>query len=124
MMGSRDADYYMQQRVLKNIYFALDKHDLTEEARSTLKNNSTWLKAHDEFGIVVEGHCDERGSIEYNLALGERRANAVREYLTDLGIDHSRMRLVSYGEERPVADGSSESAWSQNRRAAFIIEER
>jgi peptidoglycan-associated lipoprotein len=109
--------------VLATVYFAFDSSELSEAALQTLRENAEWLKAHADLDIVVEGHCDERGTIEYNLALGERRAGSVREYLTGLGLDRSRMRIITYGEERPVDPGHSESAWAKNRRAAFLIEQ-
>ncbi len=111
-----------EQGVLQTIYFAFDSSELSEAARRTLQQNSEWLQAHQDLNVVVEGHCDERGTIEYNLALGERRASAVRDYLTSLGLARGRMRVITYGEERPVDRGHTESAWSQNRRAAFVLE--
>ena len=110
------------QRQVRTIYFALDKSDLTAEARSTLQANAALLKANSEIDVVVEGHCDDRGTIEYNMALGERRANAARDYLSTLGIARSRIRVRSWGEERPAVRGSGESAWSKNRRAEFTLE--
>ena len=115
-------DELNRQGVLKTVYFDYDKDDLDDGDRATLRANADWLKSHPTRVIRIEGHCDERGTIKYNLALGERRANSVREYLTSLGIDAPRMRIVSYGEERPVDPEHSEAAWSQNRRADFYIE--
>ena len=108
--------------VLKTIYFAFDKADLSDEARRTLRANADWLKTHASHGVVVQGHCDERGTIEYNLSLGQRRAQTVKDYLGSLGVDGSRVRTVSYGEERPLASGHDESSWAQNRRAEFVVE--
>ncbi len=108
---------------LKTVYFDFDKADLSDATRSVLRANANWLKDHAEWNVVVYGHCDERGTIEYNLALGQRRANAVREFLGSLSVDTSRLRIVSYGEERPAVQGSNESAWAKNRRAEFMIEE-
>ena len=110
--------------VLKTIYFDFDKSDLSETSRAMLRQNADWLRANPDYKVVIEGHCDERGTIEYNLALGERRARATKEFLAELGVDGSSLRLVSYGEERPAMEGNSESAWSKNRRAAFWIESK
>jgi len=109
--------------ILKTVFFGYDKHDLTDETRRLLRENAVWIKNHPEYSVVIQGHCDERGTIEYNLALGQRRANALREYLVGLGADSGRMRIVSYGEERTVDPGHDESAWSQNRRGAFVVEQ-
>jgi peptidoglycan-associated lipoprotein len=108
---------------LKTVYFEFDKSDLTETARATLRGNADWLKANSKWNVVIEGHCDERGTIEYNLALGQRRANAARDYLTSLGVTSGRLRVVSYGEERPVDPGHNEAAWVKNRRAESKVEE-
>jgi peptidoglycan-associated lipoprotein len=110
------------QGILKTIYFDLDKYDLTETTRATLRQNADWLRANAGHDIVIEGHCDERGSIEYNLALGERRANAARDFLASLGLGSTNVRIVSFGEERPAVDGHHEGAWSKNRRGEFIFE--
>jgi peptidoglycan-associated lipoprotein len=109
--------------VLATVYFAFDSVDLSDDARATIQANADWLQANPRFGVVVEGHCDERGTIEYNIALGDRRARTVRDYLTSLGVDAGRVRVVSYGEERPQDAGHDESAWARNRRAEFVIEE-
>ncbi len=107
---------------LVDVFFAYDKSDLTAESRETLSNNARLLKAASGVDIVVEGHCDERGSNEYNLGLGERRANAVKNYLVSLGISASRIQTISYGEEKPFAMGHTESAWKQNRRGHFSLQ--
>lgn len=109
---------------LKIIYFGYDKDDLTDAARATLRQNANWLKANPQWNVVLEGHCDERGTIEYNLALGQRRANSVRSYMASLGVDASRVRTVSYGEERPVDHGHNDAAWAKNRRAESKVEDR
>jgi peptidoglycan-associated lipoprotein len=109
---------------LKTIYFGYDKDDLTDAARATLRQNANWLKANSQWNVVIEGHCDERGTIEYNLALGQRRANSVRSYMVSLGVPVARMRTVSYGEERPVDNGHNEAAWAKNRRAVSKVEDR
>jgi peptidoglycan-associated lipoprotein len=109
--------------VLKTVYFAFDSSDLDDTARATIQANAEWLADNGPHKIVIEGHCDERGTIEYNLALGERRASAVRDYMASLGIPASGIRIVSYGEERPANPGRTEAAWAQNRRGEFIFEE-
>jgi peptidoglycan-associated lipoprotein len=105
----------------ETIYFAFDDYTLNQDAQSKLNTFADGLKASQGAAVQIEGHCDERGSIEYNLALGERRANSVKNYLTRLGIDPARLSTISYGEEKPRADGHDESAWSQNRRAEFVV---
>jgi len=107
---------------LKTVYFDFDKYELSESTRATLRQNADWLRTNPGHDIVIEGHCDERGSIEYNLALGERRANATREFLGSLGAGDTNVRIVTFGEERPAVNGSSESAWAKNRRAEFKFE--
>ena len=107
-----------------DVYFQYDESSLSDESRERLARNAELLRAQPQFLLTIEGHADERGTNEYNLALGERRANAVRDYLTSLGVDGSRMRTLSYGEERPVCTESAESCWSQNRRAFMVITSR
>jgi peptidoglycan-associated lipoprotein len=106
---------------LQRIHFAFDQHTLSDQARETLAGNAAWLKANPGARVVIEGHCDERGSDEYNLALGERRALAAQSYLISLGISANRLSTISYGEERPLAPGRGEEAWAQNRRAEFKV---
>lgn len=106
--------------VLATVYFEFDKHKLDSDARGLLSANARVMKDNEDVMILVEGHCDERGSEEYNLALGEKRANSVKDYLVDLGVSDTRIQTLSYGEERPAMTGSSESSWSLNRRAAFV----
>lgn len=103
------------------IFFDLDRSNLRSEARDTLQRQSAWLKMHPEITATVEGHCDERGTREHNLALGARRANAVKDYLVSLGVDPGRLRTISYGKERPVALCSNESCWGQNRRGVSVV---
>lgn len=103
---------------LMRVNFEYDQYVLTADARRTLKNNAMYLKAKG-VRVQIEGHCDERGSDEYNLALGEKRALAVKNYLVSLGVASDRMSIISYGEEIPLVMGSTEDAWSQNRRAEF-----
>jgi peptidoglycan-associated lipoprotein len=107
---------------LKTVYFDFDKYELSETTRATIRHNADWLRVNPGHNLVIEGHCDDRGSIEYNLALGERRANATREFLASLGAGNTEVRIVTFGEERPAVQGSSESAWSKNRRAEFTFE--
>ena len=109
---------------LQTVYFAYDQDDLTNEARSTLQGNANWLKSNAGYRIVVEGHCDERGTIEYNLNLGQRRAKTVRDYLSSLGIRSDTIRIVTYGEERPADAGNNEASWSKNRRAVSKFESK
>jgi peptidoglycan-associated lipoprotein len=106
---------------LKDIHFAFDQYDLNEEARKTLSDIAKVLAAHTSLVIQIEGHCDERGSNEYNLALGERRAASAKEYLTKLGVQASRLSTISYGEEMPLDPGHNEVAWAKNRRCHFVI---
>lgn len=103
------------------IFFDFDRSDLREDARATLQRKAEALREFPDIRIRIEGHADERGTVEYNLALGERRADAARAYLIDLGIDPDRMTTISYGEERPLVEGQNEAAWSQNRRDEFVI---
>lgn len=105
---------------LATVYFDYDKSTLSQESRDVLKANSEWMKKNGNVKIQIEGHTDSRGSIEYNLALGERRANAVMSYLKSLGIPTARMTVISYGKEKPIMTGESESAWAKNRRANFV----
>ena len=107
---------------LFTVYFEFGSYDLDEESRENLKQNARWSRTNPGAKIVIEGHCDERGTIEYNLALGERRANAVRTYLQSLGVERERVRIVSYGEERPLSPEASEWAFSRNRRAESVVE--
>lgn len=106
---------------LKTIYFDYDKATLTSFAKDVLKNNFNWLKSNPEIFIQIEGHCDNRGTIEYNLALGEKRALTVKGYLKNLGLKDLRVSTISYGEEKPLVNGDEEEAWAKNRRATFVI---
>ncbi len=106
---------------LQRIYFDYDQHILTLQARDTLAGNAAYLKAHPEFKVSIEGYCDERGSDEYNLALGERRALAARDFLLSLGVAPGALSTISYGEEKALEPGHKEEAWAMNRRAEFNI---
>lgn len=105
--------------VLQNVYFDFDKYDLTSEALQTLAENARVLKAYPDARIAIEGHCDERGTVEYNLALGDKRAKAAKDYLVSLGVDASQISTISYGKEQPLDPSHSEGAWARNRRAEF-----
>ena len=104
------------------VFFGYDRYDLTPEATSVLDRQAAWLAAYPTVTVVVEGHSDERGTREYNLALGDRRAAAARNYLVAKGVDAARIRTISYGKERPAVGGADEAAWAQNRRAATVID--
>jgi len=103
-----------------SVYFAFDEANLDAAARGILDAHATWLRANYDLKIVVEANCDERGSREYNLALGQRRADSVRDYLTAHGVFDSRIETVSFGEERPVCKGTGEACWAQNRRSDIV----
>ncbi|MDA0692594.1 MAG: peptidoglycan-associated lipoprotein Pal [Nitrospinae bacterium] len=106
---------------LTDIHFAFDKYDLDDKSRAILQENVAYLKTHPASRIEIRGHCDERGSNSYNISLGERRAQSTKSYLTSLGVDASRIRTISYGEERPFCFESNEACWYQNRRAHFLV---
>jgi len=106
---------------LEPIHFAFDQYVLTDDAKSTLVNNAGLLRAAPAVKILIEGHCDERGSDEYNLALGEKRALATKNYLVSLGVDAERMSVISYGEEMPLDSAHTKEAWAKNRRANFKV---
>jgi peptidoglycan-associated lipoprotein len=106
----------------EDIQFEFDKSSLLPEAKEILKEKAEWLSMHEDVTVTIEGHCDERGTNEYNLALGDRRAESAKGFLTDLGISASRLTTVSYGEERPVDPRHNEEAWGKNRRAHFVID--
>ena len=107
--------------VFDTVYFATDSSTLNSEAQGVLRAQAEWLKANPSLNILVEGHCDERASREYNLALGDRRANAAKSYLSGLGVEASRLETISYGKERPVATGSDAESWAINRRAVTVV---
>ncbi|MFW5791989.1 MAG: peptidoglycan-associated lipoprotein Pal, partial [Desulfohalobiaceae bacterium] len=107
--------------IAEPVYFAFDSFEISQEARGKLERKANVLKQHQDLSLVIEGHCDERGTEEYNLALGERRARAAYEYLILLGVDSGRMQIISYGEERPADTDSNEAAWSRNRRCEFKV---
>ncbi len=120
-MASRSLDDLNRDSPLKPVFFAYDASDLTTEGQAALNEDAEVLKKHPTWMVTIEGHCDERGTAEYNLALGERRAVAARTYLVSLGIPGDRLRTVSYGKEFPFDPGHDEAAWAKNRRAHFVI---
>ncbi len=105
---------------LKTINFGYDQSTLSADAKATLKNNAAWMKSRPNVRMQIEGHCDSRGTIEYNVSLGERRANTVKSYLVSLGVSADRLSTISYGEEKPLAMGESDSDMARNRRANFV----
>ena len=108
-----------QQYGIEDVFFGYNLHALTDAAMATLAKDAKIMQDHPTVSYLLEGHCDERGTVEYNLALGEKRAKVVLDYLVSLGVPAARLKVVSYGKERPFASGHDESAWSQNRRAHF-----
>jgi peptidoglycan-associated lipoprotein len=124
MQGSDFANIPVAEEgsILKDINFAFDQSELTPLAKSILQENSNWLRENPQATVTIEGHCDERGTREYNLALGQRRAQSAYDYLRGLGIAESRMNTVSYGEDQPLDPRSNEEAWARNRRAHFRVQ--
>ncbi|MBO6785020.1 MAG: peptidoglycan-associated lipoprotein Pal [Alphaproteobacteria bacterium] len=104
------------------VFFAFDSSALSAEARTTIERWAAWMKTYPANRAIIEGHADERGTREYNLALGERRADSARDYLVSLGVDPNRVKIVSFGKERPAVPGSNERAWAQNRRAVLVLD--
>lgn len=109
-----------EQTVADRVFFDYDSSQVDEEAKATLERQAAWLKQNAGVNVTVEGHCDERGTREYNIALGERRATAAKKVLVSLGVAANRISTISYGKERPAVQGSDESAWAQNRRAVTV----
>jgi peptidoglycan-associated lipoprotein len=120
-LKAMSAEEIEKSGLLKEVFFEFDKADIREQDRETLSQNAAALKKFDFLRITVEGHCDERGTVEYNLALGERRAKAASDYLVSLGVTADRLKTVSYGKEVPVCTQSSEECWLKNRRAHFTV---
>lgn len=116
--GSND-DFVLN--VGDRVFFDFDRYNLSSEAKATLDRQAAWLKRYNAMNILIEGHADERGTREYNLALGERRANAVKDYLVSQGIAGNRLDVISYGKERPAVVGSNEASWAQNRRSVTVV---
>jgi len=115
-----DTVEYLATGVRDRVFFATNKSTLTTASRDTLRKQAAWMRKKKDLKFTIEGHADERGTREYNLALGERRANAVKDYLMTYGISGSRLSVISYGKERPVNSGSNPLAWSQNRRSVTV----
>jgi peptidoglycan-associated lipoprotein len=115
-----DSVKYLADGVKDRVFFATNESVLTTASRDTLRKQAAWLRKNSDITVVLEGHCDERGTREYNLALGERRANAAKDYLMTYGIASDRISVISYGKERPVDSGSSPLAWSKNRRSVTV----
>ena len=125
LFGGAECDSQEARDFMTNaedrVFFAYDSSALTAAATDSLDTQIAWLKKNPKVSVIVQGHCDERGTREYNLALGERRANAVRNYLVSQGIASDRVSTISYGKERPVVLGSNETAWAQNRRGVTVV---
>ena len=121
VFARKSLDQLNSERPLGDVFFELDKSDIRDDSRSLLQRNADWMKRWSSTVITVEGHCDSRGSSEYNLALGNRRASAVKDYLVSLGVPANRVTLVSKGKEQPFCSEESEACWQQNRRGHFII---
>jgi peptidoglycan-associated lipoprotein len=120
--GRSDGPGPMTDSLIRDIYFDFDSYTLKGDDLPRLRDLATWLKGNKRSLVTIEGHCDERGSIEYNMALGQKRAEAVREYLLTLGVDRGRIKTISYGKETPIDPGRTEEAWAKNRRAHMMIE--
>ena len=115
-----DTVEYLAKGVPDRVFFATNESVLTTASRDTLRKQAAWMRANDSLSFTIEGHADERGTREYNLALGERRANAAKDYLMTYGVSGNRLSVISYGKERPVNSGSNPLAWSQNRRSVTV----
>ena len=112
---------YLQNEIGDRVYFETDKHNISSSSAFTLESQANWLKSTPGFQLLIEGHCDERGTREYNLALGERRGNSVKDFLVSLGVDAGRITVISYGKERPAAEGSTSESWAEHRRAGTVV---
>jgi peptidoglycan-associated lipoprotein len=121
-LGDPASPAYFQQTVGDRVLFPVDQSTLTEAARTTLTGQAVWLKANADYAVIIEGHADEQGTREYNLALGARRASAVQDFLISQGVGPSRMRTVSYGKERPIEICSDEACYAKNRRAVTVLQ--
>ncbi len=115
------SERYIEEVLGKRVFFALDSSVLNARAQSTIRRWADWMNEFSDVNVIVEGHCDERGTREYNLALGDRRSNAVKDHLVVLGIDPNRITTISYGKERPLVLGHTEAAWGQNRRGDLTL---
>ncbi|OGD21755.1 MAG: peptidoglycan-associated lipoprotein [Candidatus Aminicenantes bacterium RBG_16_63_16] len=121
---SKSLEQINLEAPLKMIHFDYDQYAIREDAKPTLEGNAAWLKKFSSAKILIEGHCDERGTEEYNLALGEKRAKTAYDYLASLGVPPDRMKLISYGKSQPLDTGHTETSWQKNRRAQFLIIEK
>ena len=121
VFARKTVDQLNAERPLDDVYFDLDKFEIRDDARASLQKDATWLKRWTSTSITLEGHCDARGSAEYNLGLGSRRATAVKDYLVSLGVPGGRVTVISKGKEQPVCNEDNESCWQQNRRGHFLI---
>ena len=125
LFGGSECESKMARDFMANaedrVFFAYDSSAISADAAEVLDTQVKWLKKHENVNVVVQGYCDERGTREYNLALGERRANAVKQFLVSQGVDAARISTISYGKERPAVLGNNEAAWAQNRRAVTVI---
>src|SRR6478736_2220010 len=121
IFARKSVDQLNAERPLDDVYFDLDKSEIREDARASLQKDADWLKKWTSAAITLEGHCDSRGSAEYNLALGSRRATAVKDYLVSLGVTANRVTTISKGKETPLCTDESEACWQQNRRGHFVI---
>lgn len=120
--GERKELSEREQFLNEDILFEFDKSRLLPEGKEILRRKAKWLRTHHDVSVIVEGHCDERGTNEYNMALGDRRAGSAKSFLVDMGIARGRLRTISYGEERPLDPRHNEEAWAKNRRAHFVID--
>ena len=112
------------KEVIEDIYFDFDKSNIGPDARGILKANADWFLKNSNASIIIEGHCDERGTAEYNMALGQRRADEAKKYLVNLGVEGAAVKTISYGKERPFDPGHNEDAWAKNRRGHFVVEDK
>jgi peptidoglycan-associated lipoprotein len=124
LLLQKSLDQINREKPLGTIYFDYDRAVVRDDARATLDGNAGWLKKFRTIKVLVEGHCDERGTEEYNLALGEKRAKAAQDYLLSLGIGSDRLKIISYGKSQPINPGHDEGAWQMNRRAQFLVIEK
>jgi peptidoglycan-associated lipoprotein len=121
VFARKSLEQLNSERPLDDVFFDLDRADIRDDARAPLQKNADWIKKWSSTAVSIEGHCDSRGSAEYNLALGTRRANAVKEYLVNLGVPANRIAVISKGKEQPFCTEENESCWQQNRRGHFVI---
>jgi peptidoglycan-associated lipoprotein len=120
--GAGISSGQLAQDVADRVFFGYDSSEISSEAQAVLAKQAEWLKSKPNLNITIEGHCDERGTREYNLALGERRAAAVKNYLVSLGVPAAKINTISYGKERPAVDGADEASWAQNRRGVTVVQ--